>query len=168
LLEHLLFEPVGTALRLCNNGERVDVICEKSRLEQNNYSIVEKIQKEVCRFAFRYREIVPVGIGIESVRLFFNFVMHPEHSDAELLCGLYDDDVNDKKLVEYTPNRKMNLIAILSQARNYDSVKWGQGYLVQCNKRGFCINLYNIVVNLQDLFKNCVVELKLRIQKSNR
>lgn len=166
MLEHLLFDLAGTSPQLFNNGERVDVVYEKPRLEWNNYGVVEKVQKEVCRFAFEYKQIDPIGIGIGSLRLFFLFT-HPEHSDAELLCGLYDDDVNDKKLMEYDSNRKINLIAILNQARNYDSVKWRQVYLVQCNKSSFCINLYNIVVNLQDLFKNCVVELKFRLQKLN-
>ena len=45
LLEHLMFEPNGTSIRLYRHENKIEVLCEASRTEQKDWGKIANIQK---------------------------------------------------------------------------------------------------------------------------
>lgn len=99
LLEHLMFEPSGTARYFVKTDENIKVFCEDIGDEASNTSTISEIQRHALEFIKEFQNSVYMPMGVRAFYIFLNLFMRPNREDAFLLGNLYDVDVNETKRV---------------------------------------------------------------------
>lgn len=141
VLEHLLFEPVGTTLRLTLNAEGAIVPeNESQRRERENVPVIDELQRQALQFIDDYRNNLNLplrGIGAELFRSMF---MMPQLNDAQLIGNLYDDDTSgDKKIgLPEKPFRWKQIMDI-----DIKDVLWAEAFFRMHGVPAICIYLYH-------------------------
>lgn len=100
ILEHLMFEPQGTArfFSISENKEIVP-ICEEPRTEVHDFEKIAELQRYTCQFVCEYKLNMNrslTGIGLQR---YLSFLLHPTASDAKFVCNLWDDDIEEDKQI---------------------------------------------------------------------
>ena len=147
LLEHLLFEPKGTAFSFITSSSPVEVICEQPRMETKNFEFIKGIQKNAKQFIIDYRNNVDLDFCMSSFNCLLNLMQHPLSEDALILSNLYDDDINGDKVINDL-NEKLSFIQILS-GKTTDKILWKEGYIKAKNMPSFYLYLYNLRMMLR-------------------
>lgn len=93
ILEHMLFEPIGSALHFCESTlDGVFAKCENLRKEQLNFTTIDKIQEAALCFVHDFKNnsaILPPYCGLKA---YLTFLKNPLSEDAAIICNLWDDD----------------------------------------------------------------------------
>ncbi len=158
LFEHLLFEPTGTAEKLYYNSDgTVRVFCDSQRMELYNNDIIFAVQDAVIRFTEWMSTNIDITIGINSFKNFISMIEYPEYKIAELICNLYDDDIeNDRKLADPTIPYYSKYLLMKDIPH---TIKWIQGYLVLNSKGRIALTIYNCRREFREL-RNALRDLK--------
>ena len=127
VIEHLLFEPCGTALRLEQEGGSVDVICDEQGCESENNATVEPLQEAAFQSVqFLSRHSLLGGKGHLGTRLLFEFLIEPDLQDATVIGGLLDRDVDgERPLVNDAIPFKHSYL----RKKEIPGISWQEGYL---------------------------------------
>lgn len=147
LLEHLLFEPKGTAFSFITSSSPVEVICEQPRMETKNFEFIKGIQKNAKQFIIDYRNNVDLDFCMSSFNCLLNLMQHPLSEDALILSNLYDDDINGDKVINDL-NEKLSFIQILS-GKTSNKILWKEGYIEAKNMPSFYLYLHNLRMMLR-------------------
>ncbi len=150
LLEHILFEPIGTAKMFeLSNDDKIIVICEEQRKEKNNNNTIEMIQEAIIRYVEWMRDNIQVNLGLDSLKAYKKMLERPDYEVANILCNLYDDDVEeDRKIADSIIPYKKSYI----MARGIPhTIKWVPGYLVLKNKKKVHLMMYHYRIELREL-----------------
>ena len=148
LLEHLMFESIGTARFFYENKDgKLQIVCNLQGAEENNNSSVKVIQQAALDYVSRYKTCVPIFMGSEVIRLFIHLYQYPGCEDAELLGGLYDVDGDEENL----------LLQVMD---------WKQGDMVLKGKKKSFLMAFNTRELLQDIVKASLSKCKERFGKS--
>lgn len=97
LLEHLMFEPTGTALYFKRTSEDIIPVFERQVKEENNYTTIAEIQRYALLFVKDYQKKLPMYYGPKSIEFLYLLVDSPLYEDVVLLSTLYDDEPNGGK-----------------------------------------------------------------------
>lgn len=97
LLEHLMFEPSGTAKFFARTDENVTVLCDEIGDEANNTLPISAIQKHALEFITEFRNSAFISMGVRAFYIFLNLFMYPRKEDASLLGHLCDVDADGTK-----------------------------------------------------------------------
>ena len=92
LLEHFLFEPIGTSLYLDDGTLKIQVVCEKPRMEARDFPFIKEVQSQAMRFIEEYRGNLEMSLEMESFSSLMRLLQKPTKEDAVRLSGIYDDD----------------------------------------------------------------------------
>ena len=154
VLDHLLFEPSGTALKFYFNAPNIEVEKEIQGIEKKNNSFVNEVQKYALHFAENVGTIWREDISSVAIKRFFRLLREPSFEEAEKIGSIYDHDIRkDQRLIETCPkmNHRSAVFQFLIETRK--NVLWRQGYLVAIKAdRGF-LSFYNFLENLIDKLK---------------
>lgn len=128
LLEHLLFEPVGTALYLKKDDlGTVQVVQDEVRNECQNFFYIERIQNNVLQFVETYKDNLDLLDNTEVFRLLYTLFSYPMKDDAILLSSLQDDDVHgDMPINNLDRPFKCEM---LRGGKTPTDIRWMKGYL---------------------------------------
>ena len=142
LVEHLFFEPEGTAIRFCKTDKAVEVICDEPGMEKQDFAVIEKIQMASIKFALHAQNLVMVDILKSSASTLMNFFLLPMKEDAEFLGKMWDKDIDREKRINEMA-RKYSLSELLLKHKP-NSLGWVEGYIScvdypQVWKNVFCI-----------------------------
>ena len=161
LFEHLMFEASGTALCFERTQNGVAVICEQQRKEKENNEVVNRVQKYAIQFVREYSQMCPGEVGDKAVRFLMQLVRYPFYEDAVLIGNLYDDDVTkDARLVDVSIDKGLSLKDKVRTSKDYNYVKWQQGYLTMVNVPSKIILCINLEVTLKDICKSVGSKIK--------
>ena len=127
LIEHLLFEPKGTAIRFTMENGGVQVICDESGSEKNDFPIIEKIQLASVKFAKQAKDLLNVDISESSVSAIINLFLSPIKEDASFIGNLWDKDIDRVRKIN-EPTRNYSLIELLLKHKP-NSLDWVEGYV---------------------------------------
>lgn len=141
VLEHLMFEPAGTALYLRKN-EKVEVYCESQRTESKDNELIKNIQDAALQFIVDYSRHMPICGKSYGLNLCLNFLNEPIPRDAEVLCLLNDDDVEGDKVLSDL-SIPFHIGEIFKHMHNKD-IRWMEGYYAAKNIN----SLFKIVANV--------------------
>lgn len=93
IIEHLLFEPQGTALQFAQDEEgKISVICDSPRKETLNFKTINDIQRSAMKYISDVKQNIECT-HIYSVPILKRFLMEPNVLDAQLISTLWDDDI---------------------------------------------------------------------------
>ncbi len=129
VLEHLMFEPAGTAQFLYKAGERVEVQCEQIGAESENAPVVQMIQKYALQSVMDFKkygcaDLITVGTGFHH---FMDFLFSPKKQDALVIGSLMDSDYDGThKIFDVMPGEILDY----SAAKDYKKIKWQHGYFM--------------------------------------
>ena len=126
VLEHLLFEPCGTALSFFRDGDSVGVHCEEPRSESLNFPFVAQVQEAAMQFVMDFKTAVPLGSDRLGTAALVEFLLDPLPEDAFLVGSLFDDDADgEKRLVDRQITfRRSDLFR-----KSVPGVCWQEGWL---------------------------------------
>lgn len=127
LIEHLLFEPIGTAIRFTMEDGGVQVICDESGLEKNDFPIIEKVQLASVKFAKQAKDLLNVDISESSVSAIINLFLSPIKEDACFIGNLWDKDIDRVRKIN-EPTSNYSLIELLLKHKP-NSLDWVEGYV---------------------------------------
>ncbi len=127
LIEHLLFEPNGTAIRFTMEDGGVQVICDESGSEKNDFPIIEKVQLASVKFAKQAKDLLNVDISESSVSAIINLFLSPIKEDACFIGNLWDKDVDRVRKINQ-PTSNYSLIELLLKHKP-NSLDWVEGYV---------------------------------------
>lgn len=145
VLEHLMFEPMGTALYMRKNG-KVDVYCEPQRSERKDNKRIQNIQEWSLKFIEDYSRHIPINNKFYGLDMCLNLLHNPLHQDAKILCSLNDDDVEGDKVLSDL-RIPFSLCEIFKHI-HHDDIRWIEGYYAAKN-----INcLFKVVANIMSKF----------------
>ena len=143
LFEHLLFEPIGTAIKFVNHQGDVKVEFAPTNTEQKDFETIKRIQDYAQLFAEDARDHIALGSNLGSINNYKKFISHPFTDDAKLLCNLNDDEIDGHNLISDSqiPFRKRYII---NKSVPFN-LSWPEGYL----------KLHNVPPLLIDIFIRC-------------
>lgn len=127
LIEHLLFEPNGTAIRFTMEDGGVQVICDESGSEKNDFPIMEKVQLASVKFAKQAKDLLNVDISESSVSAIINLFLSPIKEDACFIGNLWDKDIDRVRKIN-EPTSNYSLIELLLKHKP-NSLDWVEGYV---------------------------------------
>lgn len=127
LIEHLLFEPNGTAIRFTMEDGGVQVICDESGSEKNDFPIIEKVQLASVKFAKQAKDLLNVDISESSVSAIINLFLSPIKEDACFIGNLWDKDIDRVRKIN-EPTSNYSLIELLLKHKP-NSLDWVEGYV---------------------------------------
>lgn len=127
LIEHLLFEPIGTTIRFTMEDGGVQVICDESGLEKNDFPIIEKVQLASVKFAKQAKDLLNVDISESSVSAIINLFLSPIKEDACFIGNLWDKDIDRVRKIN-EPTSNYSLIELLLKHKP-NSLDWVEGYV---------------------------------------
>lgn len=154
LLEHLLFDSEGTAIKFDKKEDKIGIICEKQRTEWRNNKVVFKIQENAFEYIKQYLSHVEIPIGTQAIMNFLSMVRNPLKEDAMILCNFFDDDIwGDYKLVELDEKFRW---CFLFDKKIPNNIKWMQGYLVANDYKKFYIDIFNRMRSIKMYIKRCL------------
>lgn len=142
LLEHMMFEPSGTALRYeMDDGGRCFVVCAKQKEELINNTTVHKIQQGALDFVSDYADNADISMGNQIIKILTKLYGRPYKEDAVLLSDLYDEDYDgtDKLITK---------------------MKWRQiGYVIGDSYfKNICVNIYDCLYDYVKCAGSCIRE----------
>ncbi len=142
VLEHLMFENVGTTLHLEKSGGIVKPVCDRQRNEQNNKVVLDEIQVNAINFVHNYKNNIKLSIHDYATKLMWHMLSYPKVEDAQLIGGLYnDDEQGDGKLVESNEPFKFDYV----MSRNIpQTIHWIDGYFTLIGKSPYATYIYKI------------------------
>ena len=127
LFEHLLFEPVGTALYFSRQKSGILVVHDKRRKEILNDTLISKIQEGVLCYLDISNDMDTFHDSRTVINCFCRFLSFPLRKDAELFARIYDDDVErDTSIIDLNIKMKINYLISLSIP---EGIVWLPGYL---------------------------------------
>lgn len=127
LIEHLLFEPNGTAICFTMEDGGVQVICDESGSEKHDFPIIEKVQLASVKFAKQAKDLLNVDISESSVSAIINLFLSPIKEDACLIGNLWDKDIDRMRKIN-EPTSNYSLIELLLKHKP-NSLDWVEGYV---------------------------------------
>lgn len=151
LFEHLLFEPVGTALYLEQNGDgSIGVIHKDVVMEDNNFSKVKQIQEYACKFCRDFNDVAVHYNNKSFVGLIYKLLYTPRYEDAKLIAGLYDDDdvQGSKKILEPEQEKLGSFLKVVKRAR---TTSWRAGYIEISNYPEKYLRDFNAIQKVLDV-----------------
>lgn len=165
LLEHLMFEPQGTALFLVTRNGKIDICCQTPRTEQIDFEKIAAIQKSGLQFTKDYITHINLPLATEGFYNYFNMLCHPYYEDALLLCNLNDDDSDgDKKISD--PGIPFKWQYLLSKDIPFN-ITWREGYFKLKRIPNWAINIYLLSAKYQSAKKNIKTQIKGFITQMN-
>lgn len=124
LLEHLMFEPSGTALYFEKSQDRIVVVCEDQRLEKLNNNTIARIQSWALKFIEDFKGL---SISNQGLKPMVAFLSDPSVEDAEMLCSIYNDDIEGDRKLCIT---ELPLTEDLFTLKKYNyGIDWLEGFL---------------------------------------
>ena len=147
-LEHLLFEPQGTALRFVRGVDgMVNAVCEEPRTEKQDFKVIGDVQKYALLFITEFKRNVTCpldGIGFDR---YLKMLLNPVKKEALFLASLWDDDIEqDRQLLNLKAKFKP-INCLLKQMP--ENTSWIEGW--------FAINdvpqIYKYLVRLRQLVR---------------
>ena len=147
-LEHLLFEPQGTALRFAKGVDgMVNAVCEEPRTEKQNFKVIGDVQKYALLFITEFKRNITCpldGIGFDR---YLKMLLNPDKKEALFLASLWDDDIEqDRQLLNLKAKFKP-INCLLKQMP--ENTSWIEGW--------FAINdvpqIYKYLVRLRQLVR---------------
>ena len=147
-LEHLLFEPQGTALRFAKGVDSmVNAVCEEPRTEKHDFKVIADVQKYALLFITEFKRNVTCpldGIGFDR---YLKMLLNPVKKEALFLASLWDDDIEqDRQLLNLKAKFKP-INCLLKQMP--ENTSWIEGW--------FAINdvpqIYKYLVRLRQLVR---------------
>ena len=107
LLEHIMFEPSGTAVRFDRDidGKNL-VICASQQEESNNNTLIQNLQENAIRFVHDYKRTVPLKLSVKTIKTFDYLFRYPKKHDINLLKNIYDVDYDGSDLLYLKMNWK--------------------------------------------------------------
>lgn len=142
VLEHLMFEPKGTAVSFIEDFIDICVMCECQRKEQLNNNVVELIQKYAKEFAIDYYSNVNIKLKYVGLKSFFKLLLTPQKDDAEIIGNLYNDDYEGDTLLSDTSIKLPRMYPIVKGDVN--KILWLQGYIKNRNMNQVYLYLVNL------------------------
>lgn len=127
LIEHLLFEPNGTAICFTMEDGGVQVICDESGSEKHDFPIIEKVQLASVKFAKQAKDLLNVDISESSVSAIINLFLSPIKEDACFIGNLWDKDIDRMRKIN-EPTSNYSLIELLLKHKP-NSLDWVEGYV---------------------------------------
>lgn len=127
LVEHLLFEPEGTALHFRMTNGLVNVICDEPGVEKKDFAVIEKIQLASIKFAMHAKDFLVADVLNCSVAAMMNLFLLPKKEDANLLGNLWDKDIDRVKIINDI-ERKFSLTELLLKHKP-NALEWVEGYI---------------------------------------
>ena len=147
LLEHLMFEPNGTSIRLYRHENKIEVLCGAPRTEQKDWGKIANIQKYALEFVNDYTNHVGISLDMAGFYGYFNMLCHPLYDDAVLLGHLNDDDMDGDKTISNI-RFPFRFKYLFSKDIPFD-ITWREGYFTLKNVSPWGINLYLYSAKLQ-------------------
>lgn len=143
LLEHLMFESVGTAFYLRKCGNTISVLNDKRHYEQLNDEFIQATQYEALQFCEDYKERLQFRLNGIGASLFFSMCVEPFKEDALALGNLWDDDIEDDKQI-IDKNMAFSYKYLLGK-QIPNSILWSNGFLVAngCTKKELSIYMFS-------------------------
>lgn len=158
LLEHLMFEPQGTALFFVIRNGKIDVCCQIPRTEQMDFKKISSIQKSGLHFTRNYITHINLPLDIEGFYNYFNMLCHPNYDDAFLLCNLNDDDSDgDKKISD--PEVPFKWQYLLSKNVPFH-ITWREGYFKLKRIPDWGVNIYILFAKYHTAKRNIKRQIK--------
>lgn len=151
VLEHLLFEPVGTALYFDECG---DVICEEQKSESRNNTFVGNIQSFTKDFATIFKNNICIDLGKCGFNRIIELLVSPTKEIANSIARIYDEDISSvTTLVDESVNLPKFFMLL---PRINLRVKWIYGYIaIKYNNKAF-LYLFQIRVFLRHLLSKII------------
>lgn len=134
LLEHLMFESVGSAFSLDEQNGNIVVVSEKQRKERNNNEYINKVIKSAQKFCVDFKKTFNFNMDGIGADLFFTLCLRPFKLDAASIGALWDDDVeNDRQLIDSSVKYSKRYIL---KGKVPNKILWSNGFLVlnNCNQ----------------------------------
>ena len=123
VLEHLFFEPSGTALHFMKGEKGIEPFCDTRRKEELNDPFIVEVQKNAIQFIRDCKKYGLPSLGMDGILPFIGFLSNPQKVDAIKICNIYNDDVEgDRKLVDTD-------LSLEEKYLNHDYVCWIEGFL---------------------------------------
>lgn len=140
VLEHLMFENVGTTLKLEKSGGFIKPVCDKQRNEHKNKDILDEIQVNAISFVHNYKNNLKISIHNYAPKLMWDMLSYPKEEDAQLIGGLYnDDEQGDGKLVDSSKPFKLGY----AMSRNIpQAIHWVDGYFTLVGMSPYATKVY--------------------------
>lgn len=147
-LEHLLFEPQGTALRFAKGVDgMVNAVCEEPRTEKHDFGVIADVQKYALLFIKEFKRNVTCpldGIGFDR---YLNMLLNPDKKEAMFLATLWDDDIEQDRQLLNLKAKFLPINCLLMKMP--ENTSWVEGW--------FAINnvpqIYRIIVRLRQLLR---------------
>lgn len=151
VLEHLMFEPKGTAVSFIEDNKDICVVSEKQRKEQLNNNVVESVQKYAKEFAADYSNNVNINLKYNGAKLFLKLLLSPKKNDANIIGNLYNDDYEGDALLSDTSINLPRLYPLVKG--DVDKILWLQGYIKNRNMNRVYLYLVNLKNEMSFYFK---------------
>lgn len=130
LVEHLMFEEIGSAKIIINNGLKREYVLDDLGIEEKNHDIVIPIQDNVMQYINNQKTNMIYIDPAVGVSLLIEFLSNPYKDDVEYLRCIYDRDVHgENMLIEMNVIGENNIIKQIKNIRDYDKVKWIDGLI---------------------------------------
>lgn len=148
LLEHLMFEPQGTALRFNRTVDGgIEVCCEFPRTEVQDFSKIEDVQKYALSFISDFKNHIPCSLNGIGYERYLKMLLNPDKREALFLGSLWDDDVEqDRQLLNL--DAKFKLVNSLLKHMP-ENTSWVEGWLAINNVP----SVYRYIVRLRQLIR---------------
>lgn len=146
LLEHVLFEPQGTALKFCKSANgMVDVVCDVPRTEVKDFDKIAGTQKYILQFVQDYKHNLHLPINKIGFIRYTNMLLKPSKQEALFLGSIWDDDTeNDRQLLNLQAKFRRKNCFLIDMPYN---TSWIEGW--------FSINdipfIYRLIANFRQL-----------------
>lgn len=147
LLEHLLFEPIGTSLCFDGEASNPQVVCEKPCMEIENFSFIKEVQNYALQFIEEYRNNFEMNLKMDGFFSWMHLLQNPTKEDAKILCHLYDDEEGKGRFLSDI-SLPFSLLQIL-MGKFDNRIMWREGYIKAKQKPSLYIGLYNLRLMLR-------------------
>lgn len=153
VLEHLLFEPVGTALKFSNNYSDNDlVLVDIQGEETKNNIVISEIQELVIKFSEDFKTIPQIDYTQAAIKRYFALLINPTFEDAQVIGNLVDYDKGiSRKIVNEQHLDNINGYTLLKYSRYSDYTYWANGFFVLNHTSEFIKKIYAILIFLREL-----------------
>ncbi len=153
VLEHLLFESVGTALRFSNNYRDNDLVLVDTQGEEiKNNIVISEIQELAIKFSKDFKAIPQIDYTQASIKRYFSLLINPTFEDAQVIGNLVDyNNGISRKIVNEQHLDNINGYKLLKYSRYSDYTYWANGFFVLNHIGDFIKKTYAILVYLREL-----------------
>ena len=99
ILEHMLFEPSGTARKFEFVNGSISVVCDSPINEQNDFKKISQLQNYSIGFIRDYSQNIEMPLNKMGVDSLISFLKYPIKEDAIFISELWDDDVEGSRKI---------------------------------------------------------------------